>query len=46
VLKDGVPDLDFDFDELEKGACTECLACELDCELYGNKVVAIELPVM
>ncbi len=45
VLKDGVPDLDFGFDELEKGACTECLACELDCQLYGNKAVIIELTV-
>lgn len=45
MLKDGVPDLDFGFDELEKGACTECLACELDCQLYGNKAVIIELTV-
>jgi hypothetical protein len=45
VIKDGLPALSFDYEQLKNGACTECLGCELDCWLYGNKAVSIELPL-
>jgi hypothetical protein len=44
VLKDGVPSLK---PEYNKNApvkeCTECLACELDCLVYGKKAIKIAL---
>ncbi len=44
-LKDGVPALKPTLDEVKRGACTEDLACELDCELYGNKALVVSLPL-
>lgn len=44
-LKDGVPALKPTLDEVKRGACTEDLGCELDCELYGNKAISITLPL-
>lgn len=44
-LKDGVPALKHSLEEVKRGACTEDLGCELDCELYGNKAIVINLPV-
>ncbi len=45
VIKDGIPATDYSKDELRKGACTECLACELDCQLYGKEAIKITLPL-
>jgi len=44
-LKDGVPALKFTLEEVKRGACTEDLGCELDCELYGNKAIVVSLPL-
>lgn len=44
-LKDGVPALKPALEEVKRGACTEDLACELDCELYGKKAIVITLPL-
>ena len=44
-LKDGVPSLKPTLDEVKRGACTEDLACELECELHGNKAIVITLPL-
>jgi NAD-dependent dihydropyrimidine dehydrogenase PreA subunit len=44
-LRDGVPALKPTLDEVKRGACTEDLGCELDCELYGNKAITIMLPL-
>ncbi len=43
-LKDGKPSLKKDPKEVKRGACTECLGCELDCELKGKKAIRILLP--
>ncbi|MDH4208511.1 MAG: hypothetical protein OEV76_06540 [Anaerolineae bacterium] len=44
-LKDGLPALKPTLDEVKRGACTEDLACELDCELYGNQALVVTLPL-
>jgi len=44
-LKDGVPALKHSLEEVKRGACTEDLGCELECELHGNKAIVITLPV-
>jgi NAD-dependent dihydropyrimidine dehydrogenase PreA subunit len=44
-LKDGLPALKPTLEEVKRGACTEDLACELDCQLYGNKAIVITLPL-
>jgi len=31
--------------EAKKGKCTECLACELECQFHGNKGIRIVLPI-
>jgi len=31
--------------EAKKGKCTECLACELECQFHGNKALRIDLPI-
>jgi len=43
-LKDGKPSLKKDPKEVKRGACTECLGCELECELRGMKAIQIILP--
>ncbi|MDN5347691.1 MAG: hypothetical protein PWP65_1255 [Clostridia bacterium] len=44
-LREGLPALRVDPAALKKGGCVECLACELDCQLYGNKGLTIVLPM-
>ena len=44
-LKDGVPALKYTLEEVRRGACTEDLGCELECELHGNKALVITLPI-
>jgi NAD-dependent dihydropyrimidine dehydrogenase PreA subunit len=44
-LKDGLPALKPTLEEVKRGACTEDLACELDCQLYGNKAIVVTLPL-
>jgi len=41
--ENGMPQLVLDEAKVNRGACTDCLACELDCELYGNKALKITL---
>lgn len=43
-LKNGKPSLKKDLKEIKRGACTECLGCELECELRGMKAIQIILP--
>jgi NAD-dependent dihydropyrimidine dehydrogenase PreA subunit len=44
MLQDGKPILRMTAEEVKKGGCIECLACELDCRLKGNGGLIIELP--
>lgn len=44
-LKDGLPALKCSPEEVKRGACTECLGCELDCSLHGNNAITIKLPM-
>jgi len=44
-LEDEVPILNFTAQEVKRGRCTECLACELACEFHGNKALFIDLPI-
>lgn len=44
-LEDGVPVLNISREEAEKGRCTECLACEIECYFEGNRGGRIELPI-
>ena len=45
-LKEGRPSLMWTKDEIKKGKCTDCVACELTCQAYGNGGVTItyEIP--
>ena len=43
--REGLPRLGIDPEEARKGKCTECLACELECEFHGNKGLRIDLPI-
>lgn len=43
-LKNGRPSLKKNLKEIKRGACTECLGCELECELKGRKAIRIILP--
>ncbi|HUT72404.1 MAG TPA: hypothetical protein VMW89_17175 [Desulfatiglandales bacterium] len=40
-LKDGRPSLMWSPEEIKKGKCTDCVACELACQLHGNGGVTI-----
>lgn len=40
-----VPVLAITREEAARGKCTECLACEIECVLRGNKGAFIELPI-
>jgi succinyl-CoA synthetase beta subunit len=31
--------------DAKRGKCTECLACELECQFHGNKAIHIDLPI-
>ena len=44
-LEDGRPVLAISEEDAAKGKCTECLACELECEFYGKKAAYIDLPI-
>lgn len=43
-LKNGRPSLKKDLKEIKRGACTECLGCEMECELKGRNAIQIILP--
>ncbi len=45
-LKNGRPSLIHSEDEIKRGKCTDCVACELECQLRGNGGVSItyEIP--
>lgn len=43
-IENGVPVLSRKDVKPESGWCVECLACELDCALYGKKAVTSEFP--
>ncbi len=42
---DGLPELDITPVEAKKGRCVECLACEVDCLLYGAGGGTVDLPI-
>ena len=44
-LEDGVPVLKISTDAAKDGRCIECLACEVDCFLEGNRGARIDLPI-
>ncbi len=44
-LKDGIPALQKSLEDIKRGGCTECLGCELDCDLYGEQAIKITLPI-
>jgi len=41
----GVPAVHLTPAEIERGACVECLGCELDCSLHGLGALSIDLPL-
>ena len=45
ALQDGKPVLVADADLVAKGKCTECLACELACDLKGRGALVLDLPL-
>jgi len=47
ILKfdDGNPILNVTPQEAKRGRCTECLACELECQFHGNGGIFIDLPI-
>ncbi len=42
---EGLPELNITPEEAQKGRCVECLACEVDCLLYGAGGGRVELPI-
>ena len=44
-LKDGRPCLKWSKEEIKKRKCTDCVACELACQLQGNGGVMITYPM-
>jgi succinyl-CoA synthetase beta subunit len=42
---DGIPVLNISRETAKKGGCIECLACEVDCFLYGAAGGHIDLPI-
>jgi succinyl-CoA synthetase beta subunit len=44
-LKDRVPVLAISAEDARRGRCTECLACEVDCAVFGCRGGYVELPV-
>jgi succinyl-CoA synthetase beta subunit len=40
-----VPILNLSMDEVQKGGCVECLACEIECHFEGNSGGWIHLPI-
>ncbi len=45
IDQSGVPALAIDEKDAAKGKCTECVACELECQFSGNKGLRIVLPI-
>ena len=45
ALEGDVPELAISRDDAKRGGCTECLACELECAVYGNGGAHIDLPI-
>ncbi len=43
-INNGLPQLRVSEEEAKRGACTECLSCELDCRLEGKGGVQVILP--
>jgi hypothetical protein len=44
-LKEGRPSLMVSKDEIKKGKCTDCVACELACQLHGDNGATINYPM-
>jgi succinyl-CoA synthetase beta subunit len=44
-IVDDVPVLNISREDAKKGACIECLACEVECYFLGNKGGFIKLPI-
>jgi succinyl-CoA synthetase beta subunit len=44
-LEDGVPILNITKEEAQKGRCSECLACEIECFFEGNRGGQVILPI-
>ncbi len=44
-LEDGKPVIALEPEDVKKGKCTECLACEIACQFHGNKGLHIVLPI-
>ena len=44
-LQNDLPVLDISTEDAKKGKCTECLACELECEFHGKNGAYIDLPI-
>lgn len=45
ALRKNLPELAISPEDAKKGKCTECLACELECEFHGKKGTFINLPI-
>ncbi len=45
LSEDGLPVLNVTLDEAQRGRCTECLACEVDCRALGAGGGHVRLPV-
>jgi len=43
-ISDGIPELSQTDVKTESGWCVECLACELDCSLYGRGAIQTTFP--
>jgi len=44
-LQGGVPVLNITLEEAQKGGCSECLACEIECYFEGNRGGYVSLPI-
>jgi succinyl-CoA synthetase beta subunit len=44
-LDGDVPALNIGHEHAKRGACTECLACEVECYFLGNRGATIHLPI-
>jgi hypothetical protein len=43
-IENGLPRLKVSEEDVKRGACTECLSCELECRLEGSGGIRIILP--
>jgi len=44
-IEDGKPVLSMEPEDVKKGRCTECLACEIFCQFHEQKAIYIYLPI-